>query len=112
MKVFIYGTLAESHVQQSLFGRVISMSKAKLKGFKIKKAVYDSHVTNYKTIAESTIDSFVEGNIIDLVGEEIYTCDSYEGTPHFYSRIPIIVFDENDNEINCQTYINTYLLKK
>lgn len=110
MKVFIYGTLAEKEIQKMLFGRELNMSKAKLKGFKIQKAMYDGRVTAYKTIAKSSIDSFVKGQIIELVGNEINTCDRYEAAPDFYTRIPVRVFDENDLGINCQTYINTSLL--
>ena len=112
MKVFIYGTLAEKEIQRMLFGRQLSMSKATLKGFKIQKAMYDGRTTAYKTIAKSSIDSFVEGQIIELIGDEIYTCDRYEAAPDFYTRIPVKVFDENNLSLNCQTYINTSLLKK
>lgn len=111
MKLFIYGTLEQQYIQQSLYGRLLEMQPAKLPNYAISYALNSSGtVLPYKTIIKSDLDiACASGHIVDLTDEEMRITDSYEGCPDLYQRITVEVVDENNNKIPCTTYINGYL---
>jgi hypothetical protein len=74
-KLFSYGTLADSIVQEKLFGRVVDMEDYVLDGY---MDVMTSD--GYKTLIESD-GSSVEGKVLFLTGNEISLCDNWEEIP-------------------------------
>jgi len=111
MKLFIYGTLAEEQIQESLYRRLLEMTPARLPNYVVTDAIDKNGDTlPYKTIIQSNTAAIsAMGHIIDLSEEEMISTDFYEGAPTLYRRIDVEAIDEQGNTIPCVAYINGYL---
>ena len=111
MKLFIYGTLAEEEIQESLYGRLLEMTPARLPNYVVTDAIDKNGDTlPYKTIIQSNTAAIsAMGHIIDLSEEEMISTDFYEGVPTLYHRIDVEAIDEQGDTIPCVSYINGYL---
>ena len=73
-KIFVYGTLQDSHVQQSLIGREILGQADVLQGYIINFLLLPPY-----PVAVPDDDSQIEGQILEVSSEELEKLDRYEG---------------------------------
>ncbi len=82
--LFIYGTLQDPEIQQSVIGRLIEGIPDKLKDYK--KSVLHADDTTYPIIVPGT-GSIVEGRVIEISESELKSIDIYE--TEAYRRIKV-----------------------
>ncbi|MBI5094681.1 MAG: response regulator [Candidatus Hydrogenedentes bacterium] len=83
--VFAYGTLLDSAVQVSLFGRILTGASDALTGYKAASVTQDGQT--YPNLAPDK-DGRINGVLLELTPHELATADAYEGEP--YSRIRVL----------------------
>ncbi|CAM9100418.1 gamma-glutamylcyclotransferase family protein [Mycoplasma todarodis] len=96
-KLFSYGTFQEPEIQKIVFGKIKRGTKATLK----KYGKY-SDETPYLCIKEDDTRE-VEGTIINVTLEELFTCEQWESVP-MYKKYNMKVIDSNGKEVDVIVY--------
>ena len=89
-KLFAYGTLKDTDIQQNIFGRVLKGEPDELLGYCISEIQIEEEfgLTNYPILAESEDPTdVVSGMLFDITEEDINQADTYEGL--HYKRIEV-----------------------
>ncbi|GAB5492822.1 MAG: hypothetical protein Phog2KO_30370 [Phototrophicaceae bacterium] len=81
-KLFVYGTLQDSHVQHSLLGREILGQTDCLQGYSINFVLLPPY-----PVAMPDDNGQVDGQILDLSTNELEKLDDYEGEGYLRIRV-------------------------
>ena len=105
MLYFAYGSNMDNDQMKERKINFTTRKKGTLRDYKLvfnKKASRGNYV--YANIEESK-DELVEGALYEFPDKEIINLDKAEGFPRHYNKKEIIVFDENNVEVNAIVYI-------
>lgn len=93
-KLFVYGTLKDPEIQESIIGRHLSGRKAHLDGWGLYLA------ENGYLFIKPTENTIVQGVIISLDDEMLKKTDRWEGTSYLYEREKVTaVLDNGKKEV-------------
>ena len=99
-KVFVYGTLLHSEIQQQLFGReIFPVARATLRGW---KKMTDKE---YPYLIADAL-SVTQGSIIELSAEELAAADRWEEVPFSYKRLKLPVGADPEKVVHVWVYVS------
>lgn len=96
-RLFVYGTLQDSAVQQKVFGRTAKSTPAQLNGYK--KGQVEIHGTIYP-IAIADSSASITGQVLEVSEEELILMDEYE--TEAYQRITATLASGDRVWVYCQ----------
>lgn len=91
-KLFTYGTLQETEVQQDLFGRILQGTPETLVGYELNEIqIEEEFGIAYYPIITKTDDSndTISGTLYEVTMKEIHQADLYEGL--HYKRVEVLL---------------------
>lgn len=86
-RLFVYGTLREARVQDSVIGRRVVGRPARLYGYT--KDSIRQGLSVYPILAAADPRQFVDGEVLDLTTQELERTDEYEGAPYRRLRVTV-----------------------
>lgn len=114
--LFSYGSNSLNQLKKRLKNNKLESKKAYVKGY---TRIFAGNSTKWNggvaSIIKSNSNNIVKGNLVYLSEKEFCKLDTYEGSnkninpfskiDNLYRREYITVLDDNDNKINCITYM-------
>lgn len=88
-KLFVYGTLQDEDVQQSLIGRTLRGTPDTLSGY----AIHIDLMPPYP-VAMPAENSAIKGYVLSVTSDELAKLDDYEGECYVRIRVSLLSDDE------------------
>ncbi|GIZ08601.1 gamma-glutamylcyclotransferase family protein [Flavobacterium sp. UMI-01] len=89
-KLFAYGTLKDTEIQQNIFGRILKGSPDSLIGYSLTHIQIEEEfgMATYPIIVETgNPDDIINGLLYEITDEDVQLADTYEGL--HYKRIEV-----------------------